>query len=104
MTEPQELVMYVNGRLLPQSQGMAALQRGDMQAAGGFYDAERTFNGRVFELRLHLERLYRGLEFSQIDPGVSLDEMESLTQELLEANRPMLASGDEFTLTQMVSL
>lgn len=104
MTEPQELVMYVNGRLLPQSQGMAALQQGDMQAAGGFYDAERTFNGRVFELRLHLERLYRGLEFSQFDPGLSLDEMESLTLEVLEANRPLLASGDEFTVTQVVSL
>jgi branched-chain amino acid aminotransferase len=104
MTEPKELVMYVNGRFLPYSRGMAALQQGDMQAAGGFYDAERTFNGRVFELRLHLERLYRGLEFSQIDPGLSLDEMESLTLEVLEANRPLLASGDEFTVTQMVSL
>ncbi len=103
MSGTRELTMYINGRLLPQSEGVAAMQHGGMQSAGGFYDSERTFGGEVFKLRSHLERLYRGLEYAQIDPGVDINEMEALTLEVLDANRP-LPSGAEFTITQVVSL
>ena len=68
MDKPRELVTYLNGETLPHSRAITILQEGNLEAAGGFYDSERTFDGRVFKLRQHLQRLYRGLEFSSIDP------------------------------------
>ena len=103
MVEPRERVMYFNGRIMPHSEGGAELQAKDAQSAGGVYDTQRTFNGQVFKLRHHLERLYSGLKHEQIDPGLSLGEMETATLELLEANRPLLGNDDEFTITQVVS-
>ena len=71
-----ELLTYLNGQIMPHSEAMAALQAQGPEAAGGFYDTERTFDGQVFRLRHHLERLYRGLTFSKIDPGLTLEEMD----------------------------
>jgi branched-chain amino acid aminotransferase len=104
MVERRELMMYLNGQVMPHSRGVAMLQSREFQSNSGFYDHERTFGGRVFKLRQHLERLYRGLTFSKLDPGMTLEEMEATTLRLLEDNRPLLAPGGEFMITQVVSL
>ena len=82
MVEAHQQVMYFNGRIMPHSQAVTELQGRDVQSVGGLYDTARTFNGQLFKLTEHLERLCRGLE----------------------ANRPMLGTDDEFTVTQIVSL
>lgn len=98
-----ELLTYLNGQIMPHSQAIAALQAKGVASVGGFYDTERTFDGRVFRLRQHLERLSRGLAFAKIDAGLSLDEMERATERVLEGNRRMLRPGQEYTITQVVS-
>ncbi len=98
-----ELLTYLDGQIMPHSQAIAALQTKGVASAGGFYDTERTFDGRVFRLRQHLERLYRGLAFAKIDAGLSLDEMERATERVLQGNRRMLGPGQEYTVTQVVS-
>lgn len=104
MAEPRELVAYLNGRVLPQSQVVATYQGKDLQSSDGFYDTERTFNGQLFKLPQHLERLYRSLAAAEVDPGLRLEDMEAATMKLLDANRPLLGTGDELVVTQVVSL
>ncbi len=104
MGKQRELVMYLNGSIVPHSEAVALMRGRDFQAAQGFYDSERTFNGRVFKLRQHLERLYRGLTWARIDPGMTLEQMEAVTLGILEANRHLLLPGDEFVISQVVSL
>ena len=98
-----ELLTYLDGQIMPHSEAMAALQAKGIASVGGFYDTERTFDGRVFRLRQHLERLYGGLAFAKINAGLSLDEMERATERILEDNRRMLRAGEEYTVTQVVS-
>ena len=104
MAESRGFMTYLNGRVMPHAEAVTELQREGMQSAGGFYDHERTFNGRIFKLRQHLERMYNGLTYSKIDPGVSLDEMETISGDILDANLPLLSPSDEFELTQVVSV
>ena len=104
MAQTRELVAYLNGRFVPYSEAVAVMDEGQSRSSGGLYDAERTFNGQVFKLRQHLQRLYRGLEFARIDPGMSLEEMEAATLEVLEANRPQMETGDDLILGQVVSV
>ena len=103
MVDQDRLVAYLNGEIIPHRQAVAALQEKNVPTEGGIYDTERTFGGQLFKLGAHLERLYRGLEFAQIDPAVSRTEMEVITQDILEANRPLLGPRDEFIVTQVVS-
>ena len=104
MAESIELLTYVNGRIMPHSQASPLLQRINASSIGGYYDAERTFGGKVFKLRSHLERLYRGLTASKIDPRISLEELERITLGVIEANLSLLPDGDEFTVTQVVNM
>ena len=103
MTEKPELVSYLNGRVVPLSQAVAELRGGGFESAGGFYDHERTFGGRLFKLREHLSRLYNGVTHSGIDPGLGIDELQAITEELVETNRARLSPGHEFLVTQIVS-
>lgn len=104
MTEQIEYLTFLNGQVMPHSQAVVELQRSGAGSAGGFYDGERTFNGRIFKLRKHLERLYNGLNHSGIDAGMTIEEMERITNSIVESNSALLARGQEFSVTQIVSV
>ena len=90
---------------MPRSQAIPLLRRINMRAAGGYYDSARTFGGRPFRLRRHLERLFGGLAFSRIDPGITIDEMERASLGIVEANLDLLGSGPaEMVVTQTVTV
>ena len=94
---------YLNGQFIPESEckihvADRGLPRGDL-----VFDVERTFNGKVFRLREHLERLYRSLKYMRIDPGMTLEEMEQLTNDVVERNEPLRESGADFSVTQIVT-
>ena len=102
---PQEFLTYVNGRLLPHSQAIPLLRRVNARAAGGYYDSARTFGGRPFRLRRHLERLFGGLAYSRIDPGVTIDDMERASLGVVEANLALLGPGPaDMVVTQTVTV
>ena len=67
-------------------------------------DTSRTFNGTVFRLRDHLVRLYRSLKYVRFDPGLSIDEMERLTLEVVARNEEVRSSlNDDYMITQIVT-
>lgn len=103
MDKKPEFLAYFNGRFLPNTEAIAQIGVGEQRRSGGLFDAERTFSGRVFRLRDHLGRLYRGLEQAQIDPGLTLSEMEAATLQVVEANRELIESGDDLVVAQVVS-
>lgn len=103
MTAPADFVAYVNGDVVPQSRAVEMMQAMSLGAAGGFYDGERTFGGRVFRLRRHLERLYSGLDYGRMDPGVTIDELAAATLGIVDANLPLLPPGGDLSVTQVVS-
>jgi branched-chain amino acid aminotransferase len=98
-----ELTAYLNGDLLPHSEAVAGMRSDGSGSGGGLYDAERTFDGRVFKLREHLQRLYNSLEGGHVDPEITLDEMEDATLSVIEANLESRQPGDEFVVGQVVS-
>ena len=67
------------------------------------FDTARTFGGRVFKLQEHVDRLYRSLRYTQIDPGLSAGEMKTITEEVLERNVPLLDEDDDYWVSQRVS-
>lgn len=67
------------------------------------FDTERTFGGRLFRLQDHIDRLYRSLEQTCIDPGMSQSEMMQATEHLVELNIPHLRHGEDYWVTQRVT-
>ena len=67
------------------------------------FDTTRTFGGKIFKLKEHLERFYDSLEYMRIDAGMSQQQMRTLTMQVLEANLPLLDADDDYWVTQRVT-
>ena len=85
----EELVRYENGEFVPDSEAKVSVRDRALSVGDAVFDTERTFGGQVFRLRENLERLYRTLHMVRIYPGMSIDEMQEVTEELARRNDRM---------------
>lgn len=99
----EERIVYLNGAFVPESQAKVSVLDSGFNAGDGVYDVTRTFGHKPFRLREHTERLFRSLQYTRIDCGMSLEEMEKTTLEVLERNKPMLRAQEDCALWQVVS-
>ena len=77
---------YFNGEWVPFSEvKIDPMGRGFM-VGDVVFDVERTFNGKTFRMRQHIERLYRSLKYVRIDPGLSVEEMIDISEEVVQRN------------------
>ena len=86
---------YSNGEIVPLEQ--ARYWPNDLAIIYGeiVYEATRTFGGKPFKLRDHIDRLYRSLSYCRLDPGLSPEELTAVTLEVVERNRPDLPDGSD---------
>jgi len=98
-----EYTAYFNGDWLPFSEvSISPLDRGFM-VGDVVFDVARTFNGKGFRMKEHVDRLYRSLKFVRIDPGVSPKEMLDISEEVIQRNEPLRPEVGDFTVTQFVT-
>ena len=98
-----EKIVYLNGSFVPESEAKVSVLDSGFNAGDGVYDVTRTFNHKLFKLREHTERLFRSLRYSRIDCGLSAEQMEKITVEVLERNKPLLGKDDDVALWQVVT-
>lgn len=96
-------VAYFNGRIVPESEVLLPFRDRGFKYGDAVFDMTRTFGGRIFRLREHVDRLYRSLKYARIDPGVSPEEMIEISHEVLERNRHLLGEDDDYWVGQRVS-
>jgi len=103
MSETAQRLVYLNGKFVPEIEANisifdSALMFGDM-----VFEMTRSFNGKQFMLRDHLERMYRGIKELQIPIKQSIDEMEQLVYKTMEVNQPAFKDSDEHRIMINVS-
>jgi len=98
-----ERVVWFNGRMVPESQALVSFRDRSFKFGDAVFDLARTFAGKPFRLREHVERLYRSLAYVRIDPGMEADEMIRLSEEVLEANRHLLGPDYDYWLGQRIT-
>ncbi len=98
-----ERIAYHNGEYVPESQVLVPFRDRSWIFGDGAFDMARTFNGRVFKLEEHIERLYRSLKVLRIDPGLSPAAMTDISREVLARNLHLLGPDDDYWLGQRIS-
>ena len=68
-------VAWFNGQFMPEGQVMIPFRDRSWKYGDGAFDMTRTFEGRPFRLKEHIDRFYRSLRYLRIDPGMSPKEM-----------------------------
>lgn len=76
-------VACINGRFMPLSEACVSVNDRGFLFGDSVYEVARTYGGRIWALRRHLDRLARSLEAIEIT-GVDLD---ALRENMLEAYR-----------------
>jgi len=102
MVETQPIVFF-NGELKPENEvGIPIRDRGFIYGDAVF-DATRTFNGRPFRMKEHVDRLYNSLRYLRIDPGMSKEETESWSMEVVNHNYSLLPPNQDMWVMQRIS-
>jgi branched-chain amino acid aminotransferase len=96
-------VAYFNGRIVPEREVVVPFRDRGFKYGDAAFDMTRTFQGRPFKLKEHVDRFYRSLRYLRIDPGLSPSEMVSISEEVLERNRHFLTRDTDYWLGQRVS-
>ena len=63
----KELMVYLNGKMVPEAQASLPLSDSGFLWGDTVYECARTFNFKPFKLREHIQRLYRSLKMTRID-------------------------------------
>lgn len=88
----EELAVYLNGKLVPDSQATISVHDSGFTLGDTVYEAVRTFAGVPFKLGEHLDRLFRSLTYVRIDAGLSLTAFEAAVQQVIEHNQPIIGT------------
>jgi branched-chain amino acid aminotransferase len=98
-----ERVVYINGEIVPESRAMVSFRDRSFKYGDGAFDMTRTFGHNVFKLDEHLKRFYKSLKYLQMDPGMSIEKMKKISEEVLARNLHLLNEGEDYWLAQRVS-
>ena len=98
-----EYTAYYKGEWVPVSAvQIDPLDRG-FYVGDTVYEVERTFNGKSFRMKEHIDRLYRSLKYVRIDPGLSPAELLDVSEEAIKRNHHLLPEAGDFLVRQFVT-
>lgn len=99
----EDLACYFNGNYIKQHEVKISLRESCLWRGTAVYDMARTYNHVPFFWEKNIGRLYRSLSYVRIDPGLTPEEMLSISYEVLERNKKKLKPGDDVVMAQLVS-
>ncbi|MFN8489039.1 MAG: aminotransferase class IV [Caldilineaceae bacterium] len=96
-------LVYLNGEFIPANAAKisifdAAVTLGDMVT-----ESTRTFAHKPFKLDQHIDRLYKSLKVTRINPGVTPAEMKEISLQVLEKNLPKVTPEMDVWLVHNIS-
>lgn len=98
-----EPLIYLNGDVIEAADArISPFDRGFLWG-DGVYEITPCFDGTLFRLSDHLDRLYRSLRYVRIDPGMDQAAMEAATLEALAANKDRLEPGAMYRIGHWVT-
>lgn len=79
-------MVYVNGDLVPKSQAKVSVFDHGLLYGDGVFEGIRVYNGKIFMLGQHMDRLWASAEMIYLDIGISREEMIDVQRRCIEAN------------------
>ena len=98
-----QFMAYFNGEWIPADECKVSIADRGFTLGDGVFEVDRTFNGKIFDLNGHLDRLFRSLKYVRIDPGLTYQEVADISEEVVRRNWPLVASGGDMTVTQRIT-
>src|SRR5438309_6445073 len=81
-----EVLIYVNGALLPRAQAVVSVFDAGFVLGDGVWEGLRVYGGHPAFLEAHLARLWEGAAAIALDIGMTKDELRAAIYRTLHAN------------------
>ncbi len=81
-----ESLVYVNGNFVPRSEAKVSVFDRGYLYGDGVFEGIRGYDGRVFRLDQHLERLYRGAKAIALEVPLTPEELRDVILETVRRN------------------
>jgi len=95
-----ELLVYIDGRFVPESEAKISVFDHGFLYGDGVFEGIRAYDGKVFRLREHIDRLYDSARAINLEIPLSKEEFENIILETLRRNglrdayiRPIVSRG-----------
>ncbi|MEM1579289.1 MAG: branched-chain-amino-acid transaminase [Archaeoglobaceae archaeon] len=95
-----ELLVYLDGKFVPENEARISVFDHGFLYGDGVFEGIRAYNGRVFRLREHIDRLYDSAKAINLEIPMSKKEFEEIILETLRKNnlrdayiRPIVTRG-----------
>ncbi len=95
--------VYLSGQLVPEEEAHISIFDSAVALGDSVTESTRTFQHEPFKLTAHIERLYKSLKVTRIDPGSSPSELERLTLDVLDANKALMAEHEDCWIVHNIS-
>ncbi|ADZ71188.1 aminotransferase class IV [Polymorphum gilvum] len=93
-----ERVVYWNGAFIPETEARVSIYDSAMMFGDAVFEMTRSFAGRQFKLREHLERLHVGLRILEYPDIPAIEDLEAACHATIETNAPGFDADDEHRL------
>lgn len=80
------LIIYLNGEFVPEAEAKVSVFDHGLLYGDGVFEGIRFYNGRVFKLDEHLERLYDSAKAIRMEISLTQKEMEEAILETIRRN------------------
>jgi branched-chain amino acid aminotransferase len=94
------MIIYIDGKYLPDDQAKISVFDHGFLYGDGVFEGIRAYNGKIFRLKEHLDRLYDSAKTIDLQPPFSKEEMTEVICEVLRKNkltnayiRPIISRG-----------
>lgn len=86
LTATKNLYAYVNGNYVDKDEASISIYDHGFLYGDGVYEAIRAYDGLIFKLREHIDRLYESAKSIKIDIPFSREELGRLVVAVLKKN------------------
>jgi branched-chain amino acid aminotransferase len=82
----EEAIVYIDGRFVVRSEAVVSVFDQGLLFGDGNFEGIRAYNGRVFRLDEHIDRLYQGAKVLLLEIPLSPEEMKAVVVETCRRN------------------
>ncbi len=87
MMQETEWIAYVNSEYVLQSEAKLSIFDHGVLYGDGVFDTFCAWNGQIFKIDQHIDRLFRSLNVFQIDIPLSKEDLKKIVVEVVQRNR-----------------
>jgi len=81
------MLIYLNGKLVEKDKAVVSVFDHGLLYGDGVFEGIRSYDGLIFKMKEHIDRLYRSADAIQLKIALSKDEMTKAVIETLKANK-----------------